>query len=171
MIARVLFLLLISLCGLSYAELSPSSSGFCETLDEQAVSHCLQRRVGDGDKLLGQVYTDLYTNASMINSGRSGGVLARYIKTFENDCLAIEIISVQGKLEVLESMNLCSFEGKPFSTGFAQAGFQDITFEEDGIHLVLSIAPLEPTGEQLRNCSIPIDNGKMSRLYCSEPLE
>lgn len=112
-----------------------------------------------------------YSSASEINSGRSGGALARYIKTFENDCLIIEIISVKGKLKVLESLNLCSFEGKPFSTGFADAGFQDITFEKDGIHLILSVTPLEPTGEQLRKCSIPIADGKMSGLHCSNPFE
>jgi len=85
--------------------------------------------------------------------------------------LVIEIINVHDKLKVLESMDLCSFEGKFFSTGFAYAGFQDITFEKDGIHLILSVTPLEPTGEQLRKCSIPIANGKMSSLHCSSPFE
>jgi hypothetical protein len=112
-----------------------------------------------------------YSNVSEVKSGRSGGVLARYIKTFEDECLAIEIIKIQGGVRVLDGENICSFQGKPFSTGFAYAGFQDITFEEDGIHLILSITPLEPIGEQLRKCLIPIESGKMGSFECSNPIE
>jgi hypothetical protein len=112
-----------------------------------------------------------YSNASEVMSGRSGGVLVRYIKTFENECLAIEIIKTQGGVRVLDGENICSFQGKLFSTGFADAGFQDITFEEDGIHLILSITPLEPIGEQLRKCLIPIEIGKIGSLACSNPIE
>jgi hypothetical protein len=112
-----------------------------------------------------------YANASEINSGRAGGVLARYIKTFKSDCLAVEIISIQKELKILESKNICSFEGKSFSTDFAYAGFQDITFEKEGVRLVLSITPLVPTGEELRKCLIPIANGEMSSLQCSEAIK
>ncbi|MEB2518899.1 hypothetical protein D3C76_737130 [compost metagenome] len=112
-----------------------------------------------------------YSNASEVRSGRSGGVLVRYIKTFEDGCLAVEIIKINGGLAVLDGQNICSFQGKPFSTGFAYAGFQDITFEEDGIHLNLSITPLEPIGEQLRKCWIPIESGKLSSLECSSPIK
>jgi hypothetical protein len=112
-----------------------------------------------------------YANSSEINSGRSGGVLARYIKTFKSECLVIEIINIQGELKVLESKRICSFEGKPFSTGFSYAGFQDIVFENDGISLTLSITPLTPTGEELRKCFIPITNGKLSDLICTTAIE
>ncbi|MCY1459935.1 hypothetical protein D9M71_774520 [compost metagenome] len=108
-----------------------------------------------------------YSAASEVNSGRINGTLVRYIKTFEDDCLEVEVVNSGAKLSVLSSMHLCSFEGKPFSTGFAYAGFQDITFEKDGIHLTLSITPLEPTGEEVRECVIPIAEGNMSDLQCS----
>ncbi|MGJ7517082.1 hypothetical protein ACSFE6_22475 [Pseudomonas baetica] len=112
-----------------------------------------------------------YSNASEISSGRSGESLIRYIKTFGSECLAVEILSLKGGLKILESKNLCSFDGKKFSTDFAYAGFQNITFEKDGIHLVLNIIPLQPTGEQLRKCSIPITNGKMGDLQCSDAID
>jgi hypothetical protein len=108
-----------------------------------------------------------YSASSEVNSGRVNGTLVRYIKTFEDDCLEVEVVNSGAKLSVLSSMHLCSFEGKPFSTGFAYAGFQDITFEKDGIHLTLSITPLEPTGEEVRECVIPIAEGNMSDLQCS----
>lgn len=108
-----------------------------------------------------------YSAASEVNSGRIKGTLVRYIKTFEDDCLEVEVMNAGAKLSVLSSMHLCSFEGKSFSTGFAYAGFQDITFEKDGIHLTLSITPLEPTGEEVRECVIPIAEGNMSDLQCS----
>lgn len=60
MMAKILFVFLISVCGLSYAELFPPSSGSCEIVDDQTVNHCLQRRMRDADKLLNQVYIDLH---------------------------------------------------------------------------------------------------------------
>ena len=60
MMAKILFMLLISVCGLSYAELSRASSDSCEIFDGQIVNHCLQSRMREADKLLNQVYTGLH---------------------------------------------------------------------------------------------------------------
>jgi hypothetical protein len=109
-----------------------------------------------------------YLSVSEVNSARVGGVLVRYVKTFENECLDVEVISIKSKLKVLQRINFCSFEGRSFSTGFAHAGFQNINFDESGVHLELSITPLEPVGEQIRKCFIPVIDGKLSSLECSE---
>ncbi|WP_413703688.1 hypothetical protein [Pseudomonas sp. Pseusp16] len=115
-------------------------------------------------------YTVNYSFASDVNSGRAGGVLARYVKTFENECLEVEVISVKPNPQVLQGMSLCSFEGKPFSIGFAHAGFQNIFFAKDGVHLDLAITSLDPTGEEIRKCFIPVLNWRLSALQCSSVI-
>lgn len=112
-----------------------------------------------------------YSFASEVNSGRVGGVLVRYVKTFENECLEVEVVSVKPSPKVLQRMNLCSFEGKSFSTGFAHAGFQNIIFAKDGIYLDLSVTPLDPIGEEIRKCFIPVLDGRLNALQCSRVVD
>ncbi|WP_139208482.1 MULTISPECIES: hypothetical protein [unclassified Pseudomonas] len=109
-----------------------------------------------------------YSSVSEANSGRIGETLIRYIKRFGDECLHIEIISTDRKWTVLSSLHLCSFEGKPFSTGFAYVGFEDFTFKKDGISFKLSTTPLEPVGEQIRECLISVSNNQLGKLQCSD---
>lgn len=118
-----------------------------------------------------QVSAADYSNASEINSGRSGDVPVRYIKSFNNQCLVVEVLDVKREVEVLDRLNLCSFEGKDFSTEYADVGFQDLSFGQDGLQFVLSITPLEPTGEQLRRCVVPIKGKVLGSLKCFERLK
>ena len=93
--------------------------------------------------------------------------MVRYIKTFENSCLEIEVLKKNKKWDVISNRRLCSFEDKPFSTGFSYIGFEEITFEKDGVHLILNIIPLRLTGEEIRKCIVPIQNDHIGSLQCS----
>ncbi|WP_139208415.1 MULTISPECIES: hypothetical protein [unclassified Pseudomonas] len=112
--------------------------------------------------------TPNYSTVYEVKSERAGGELVRHIKRFDDDCFDIEILSAKQKWKVTSTLNLCSFEGKSFSNGFADVEFKDISFKADGLHFNLSTTPLEPIGEQIRECLIPISNNKLGKLQCSD---
>lgn len=108
---------------------------------------------------------------SEVGVGRVGDNVARYIKTFNDSCLEVQVISPDKNWEVLSFANFCKFEGKKFGSDFADAGFEDITVQEDGIHMILSVTPLQPTGEQRRHCVVPVVGALIKELSCSEVVK
>lgn len=109
-----------------------------------------------------------YSAVAEANSARIDNVLVRYLRIFEDPCLYIETVSLDGNWGATSRANVCDLEGRSFSSGFTYAGFQNISFEVDGIHLTLSTTPLEPTEEEKRKCFIPVTSGQIGRLHCSE---
>ena len=107
-------------------------------------------------------------SVSEVGAGRVGNNVVRYVKTFGNSCLDVQVISPEKNWKVLSSSNFCTFEGKKFGSDFADAGFEDISVKADGVHLTLSITPLQPTGEQRRSCVIPVTTAVIKDLSCSE---
>ncbi len=107
-------------------------------------------------------------SVSEVGAGRVGNNVVRYIKTFGSSCLDVQVISPDKNWSVLSSSNFCTFEGKKFGSDFADAGFEDITVEADGLHLTLSLTPLQPTGEQRRGCVIPVAAEVIKDLKCAE---
>jgi hypothetical protein len=105
---------------------------------------------------------------SEVGAGRVGDNVVRYVKIFGKSCLEVQVISPEKNWKVLSSSNFCTFEGKKFGSDFADAGFEDISVEADGIHLTLSLTPLQPTGEQRRSCVIPVVATVIKDLSCSE---
>ncbi len=105
---------------------------------------------------------------SEVGAGRVGNNVVRYIKTFGSACLNVQVISPEKKWEVLSFSSFCEFEGKSFDSDFADAGFEEVSVEADGLHLVLSLTPLQPTGEQRRHCVIPVDATVIRDLSCSD---
>ena len=109
-----------------------------------------------------------YSAVAEANSARIDNVLVRYLKIFEDPCLYIETVSLDGNWGATSRANVCDLEGRTFSSGFTYVGFQNISFEVDGIHLTLSTTPLEPTEKEKRKCFIPIASGQIGRLHCSD---
>lgn len=105
---------------------------------------------------------------SKVEAGRVGDNIVRYVKTFNDSCLEVQVLSPENGWKILAAKSFCSFENKKFESDFADAGFEDISVKEDGIHLILSITPLQPTGEQRRNCIIPIASTTIKNLNCSQ---
>jgi len=105
---------------------------------------------------------------SEVGTGRVGNNVVRFVKTLGNSCLDVQVISPEKNWKVLSSSNFCTFEGKKFGSDFADAGFEDISVKADGVHLTLSLTPLQPTGEQRRSCVIPVTAAVIKDLSCSE---
>lgn len=103
---------------------------------------------------------------SEVGVGRVGDNV-RYIKIFGSGCLNVQVISPEKKWEVLSFSSFCEFQGKSFDSDFADAGFEDISVEADGLHFVLGLTPLQPMGEQRRDCVIPVDATVIRDLSCS----
>jgi hypothetical protein len=102
-------------------------------------------------------------------SQRFGDVVARYVSTFGSPCLTLQILAPNGGWRVLSSKRFCSFEGKAFWTDYADAGFEDHAFAEDGLHVTLSLTELRGLGEKRLACVIPIKNEQIKELKCGTP--
>jgi hypothetical protein len=104
---------------------------------------------------------------SEVGAGRVGANVVRYIKTFNDSCLEVQVVSPDDNWKILSASSFCTFEGKSFDSDFADAGFEDISVKNNGVHLTLSITPLRPTGEERRSCSIPVEGTTIKELKCS----
>lgn len=120
--------------------------------------------------LLGGAVADIpdLSAVSKVGSGRVGNYVSRYVTTFSDSCLAVQILDPEKNWEVLSASNFCYFEGKNFDSDFADSSVEDIYFEDGGIHLTLSLTPLQTTGEQRWSCVISIANASIEKLSCSE---
>ncbi|WP_347902725.1 hypothetical protein [Pseudomonas purpurea] len=107
--------------------------------------------------------------AYRIDSHRIGKVVARYVLTFRDECMDVQVMDPDGHWKVLSARRFCSFEGKSFNDGFAHAGFEDLRFAEDGLHATLVTFALRGAGEELRACLIPIQGPKVKAMQCAEP--
>jgi hypothetical protein len=106
-----------------------------------------------------------YSKISEASSARIESIHARYSRLYGEPCANIQILN-PGNWEVIETERICSFNGLSFETDFADAYFSDPKFSSDGVHLHLSLTPLEPTGEQKKKCFIPIKNKHIGTIEC-----
>ena len=102
-------------------------------------------------------------------SRRFGDVVARYVSTFGNPCLTVQTLAPDGNWRVLSSRQFCTFDGKRFWSDYAEAGFEDHAFAEDGLHVTLSLTELRAPGEKRLACVIPIQNAQIQELKCGAP--
>jgi hypothetical protein len=64
---------------------------------------------------------------SEVGGGRVGDNVVRYVKTFSNSCLEVQVISPSLNWKILAVSNYCGFDGKSFDHDFAEAGFEDVS--------------------------------------------
>ncbi|VVO94595.1 lysozyme inhibitor LprI family protein [Pseudomonas fluorescens] len=157
-------------CLLEATEVQPGSQA-----QSLMISLCVARisleRAGYLDAIASDRPSDA-TNISKVSksaSQRFGDVVARYVSTFSDPCLTVQILAPDGNWRVLSSRQFCSFEGKAFWKDFADADFEDHAFAEDGLHVTLSLTELRGAGEKRRACVIPIQNAQIKELKCGAP--
>ena len=157
-------------CLLEATEVQPGSQA-----QSLMISLCVARisleRAGYLDAIASDRPSDA-TNISKVSksaSQRFGDVVARYVSTFSDPCLTVQILAPDGNWRVLSSRQFCSFEGKAFWKDFADADFEDHAFAEDGLHVTLSLTELRGSGEKRRACVIPIQNAQIKELKCGAP--
>ena len=157
-------------CLLEATEVQPGSQA-----QSLMVSLCKARisleRAGYLDAIASDRPSDV-TDISLVSqsaSQRFGDVVARYVSTFSNPCLTVQILAPDGNWRVLSSRQFCSFDGKAFWKDYADAGFEDHAFAEDGLHVTLSLTELRAPGEKRRACVIPIQHAQIKELKCGAP--
>ncbi|QLC73180.1 hypothetical protein LPB260_20740 [Pseudomonas sp. LPB0260] len=106
-----------------------------------------------------------YSKIAEASSARIGDTLVRYSRLYEEPCAYIQIINPKN-WQATETARICEFNGLSFATEVADAYFSNPEFSKNGVHLQLSITPLEPTGEQNKRCFVPIQNKHIGTLEC-----
>lgn len=69
---------------------------------------------------------------------------------------------------MLAFARLCSFDGRSFWDGYSYAGFENLEFHADGLHMTLSLSELRGNGEERRACVSP-QNSQIKELKCGPP--
>jgi uncharacterized protein YecT (DUF1311 family) len=139
------------------------------------INNCMARLSLERAAYLDTIVADEPGNVVDLNkvylsgSQRFGDVVARYVSTFGSPCLTVQILAPNGGWRALSSKRFCSFEGKAFWTDYADAGFEDHVFAEDGLHVTLSLTELRGLGEKRLACVIPINNEQIKELKCGAP--
>lgn len=106
-----------------------------------------------------------YSKISEASSARIGSILVRYSRLYGEPCANIQILS-PGTWKTIETKRICSLKNLSFETEVADAYFNNHEFSNNGIHLQLSITPLEPIGEQKKKCFIPIKDKRIGAMEC-----
>jgi uncharacterized protein YecT (DUF1311 family) len=157
-------------CPLEAMDIEPGTAAHATTINNCITRMSLERAVyldgivtdRSGDLLdLNKVFT--------AGSQRYGDVVARYVTTFGSVCLNAQILAPDGGWRVLSSARFCSFDGKSFWDGYSYAGFENLEFHADGLHVTLSLSELRGNGEERRACVIPIQDSQIKELKCGPP--
>lgn len=106
-----------------------------------------------------------YYQIAEAHSARIEKNLVRYARLYGESCANIQIIN-PGSWQAIKTERICSFNGLSFETDFADAHFSEPEFSSNGLHLKLSITPLEPTGEKNKECFIPIKDKSIGPMEC-----
>lgn len=107
-----------------------------------------------------------YSKIAEASSARIESTLVRYSRLYGEPCANIQIINPKN-WEAIETKRICEFNGLSFESDVADAHFSNPEFSKEGVHLQLSITPLEPVGEQKKTCLIPIKNKQIGAIECT----
>ena len=157
-------------CPLEATEIEPGVAAHVTT-----INNCMARMSLERAAYLDTIIADEPGNVVDLNkvssSGyqRFGDVVARYVSTFGSPCLTVQILAPNGGWRVLSSKRFCSFDGKSFWSGYADAGFERYLFADDGLHVTLSLFELRGGGDRSLVCVIPIQNEQIKELKCGAP--
>lgn len=155
-------------CPLEATEIEPGMAAHVTT-----INNCIARMSLERAAYLDTIIADEPGNVVDLNkvflsgSQRFGDVVARYVSTFGSPCLTVQILAPNGGWRVLSSKRFCSFDGKSFWSGYADAGFEGHVFADDGLHVTLSLTELRPIGEKRLACVIPIQDEQIKELKCA----
>ncbi len=109
-----------------------------------------------------------YSKISEAKSARLSNLVVRYIRTYGEPCAVLQTLNPRSGWKITSTKNICSLNGKSFKADFADTHFESVYFSDSGVHLTLSITPLEPTGEQKRKCFVPIKDGFINAMICED---
>lgn len=108
-----------------------------------------------------------YSKIAEASSARIENTLVRYSRLYGEPCANIQILNSKN-WEALKTRRICEFNGQSLESDFADAYFSNPEFSKEGVHLELSITPLEPVGEKKNICLVPIKDKKIGTIECTE---
>ncbi|WP_426233833.1 lysozyme inhibitor LprI family protein [Pseudomonas sp. TWP3-2] len=154
-------------CPLEATDIEPGAAAHT-TVTNNCIARMSLERVAYLDAIAPDGPSEVVDVAKVSSSAsqRFGDVVARYVTTFGSPCLNVQILAPNGNWRVLSSKRFCSFAGKAFWTDYADAGFEDHVFADDGLHVTLSLTELRGPGEKRLACVIPIQNSQIKELQC-----
>src|SRR5471030_637036 len=160
-------------CPLEATNIEPGAAEHVTT-----INNCIARMSQERSAYLDGIVTDGSGDEINLNKvsnagiSRFGDVVARYVNILGSPCLNVQILAPDGGWRVLSSARFCSFDGKSFGDGYADAGFDGYVFAADGLHVTLSLTELRGNGEERRKCLIPIQGSEIKELKCGarEPV-
>lgn len=109
-----------------------------------------------------------YSLVAEAESARMNEVIVRYIRELGSPCITAQTLDPKNDWKIISSRYFCSFNGRSFLDDFTDAHFEGFNFSESGIDMILSITPLEPTGEHRLNCTIPILQNTIQEMTCKK---
>lgn len=108
-----------------------------------------------------------YSKISEARSARIEKILVRYFRIYGEPCANIQILDSKN-WEAVETKRICELNGLSLESEVADAYFSNPQFSNEGVHLQLSITPLEPVGEQKKTCLIPIKDKQIGAIKCAD---
>jgi uncharacterized protein YecT (DUF1311 family) len=157
-------------CPLEATNIEPGVAAHVTT-----INNCIARMSQERSAYLDGIVTDGSGDEIDLNKvssagiSRFGNVVARYANIVGSPCLNVQILAPDGDWRVLSSARFCSFDGKSFWDGYADAGFDGYVFAADGLHVMLSLTELRGNWEERRKCLIPIQGSEIKELRCGAP--
>ncbi|MDO9618119.1 MAG: hypothetical protein Q7J43_10615 [Pseudomonas sp.] len=108
-----------------------------------------------------------YYKISEASSARIEKILVRYFRIYGEPCANIQILNSKN-WEAVETKRICELNGLSLDSEVADAYFSNPQFSNEGVHIQLSITPLEPVGEQKKACLIPIRDKQIGAIECAD---
>lgn len=109
-----------------------------------------------------------YKKISQARTGIINGKVVRYLSTFSDVCIVIQVLRSGGGGEVESESKVCSLNGKRFNDDYADVELKDGRFEGDKLILELGFTPLEPVGEKIMECELSFSAGVLAPLRCQD---
>lgn len=106
-----------------------------------------------------------YSKTAEASSARIENILVRYFRIYGEPCANIQTLNSKN-WEAVETKRICELNGLSLESEVADAYFSNPQFSNEGVHLQLSITPLEPVGERKKACLIPIIDKQIGAIEC-----
>ncbi|MFC3152961.1 hypothetical protein ACFOEK_18115 [Litoribrevibacter euphylliae] len=109
---------------------------------------------------------------SYINSletSRIGDYIFRFaVFSTESDfpCIRTELLDPSNNRALVDKLDICDFNGKSFSDGFAAVSFNNPRISNSAFEFELQLFALRGPEEDNLNCSIDISGSKLGSLEC-----
>ncbi|GLQ32630.1 hypothetical protein [Litoribrevibacter albus] len=115
----------------------------------------------------GEISIPSYINT--LETSRVGDYIFRYVLfSTESDfpCIRTELLDPINNRALVDNLDVCAYDGKSFSEGFAAVSFNNPRITESAFEFELQLFALRGPEEYNLDCSIEISGAKLGSLEC-----